>query len=474
MPGAPPRFGQVDQLYPVGQGLGHLGQQARHQVGVGINDHDGVGVSPGRLLPQLVADYVVHQGGLAHAGAGHVEVVAAQQVFGEANLPVLARRGLAHQGAAAYVPGRREQDAGPGTFHQGRLVPLAGRVPQGGGFPHPQDAAFAEQSRAYRVEIGDRDQGFDAAGLEPGPGGMVVVAVGGGHRTQEFLRPLLPGAVGQHGDDLQLSVEGDAAHLLLDQQRVVDPAAGLLPAPPTPARHGQPQDGAGAQERRLEKLPVLDPQVAPEGRQRPGAQDGHGHPVQLEGLGVVGVGGVGPLLAGVLESLLLVGLGPVGAQGAQQQPGQDPLAGPQGGEGADYRQQGIGAGVQQVVVPEGAQRHVLWAAGTEGQAPGLLSPVDEDGVVVDGYLPDAGLGVVGGELLPDHLVVLAAGQQGHAVHVPGQLQGEGFGYGDGLEQVLHAQERPLPGAGRRHRQQRRCAPVAPVAEKEFLSVDIHG
>ena len=61
---------------------------------------------------------------------------------------------------------------------------------------------------------------------------------------------------------------------------------------------------------------------------------------------------------------------------------------------------------------------------------------------------------MGGELAPHHLVVLATGHERHAVHVPGQLQGEGFRDGDGLEQVLHAQKRPLAGAGRRHRQER--------------------
>ena len=299
------------------------------------------------------------------------------------------------------------------------------------------------------------------------------MAVGGGHRLQDFPSPLLPGAVGQHGDDLELGVEGDAAHLLLDEQGVVDPVAGLLPAPPAPTRHGKPQDGTGAQQRRLEKLPVLHPQVAFEGRQRPHAQDGHGDAVQLQGLGLVGVGRVGPLLAGVFESLLLVGLGPVGTQRAQQQAGQDPLAGPQGGQGADDGQQGVGAGVQQVVVPEGAQRHVLRPAGAEGQPQGLLPGVDEDGVVVDGDLPDAGLGVVGGELAAHHLVVVAAGQQIHAVGVAGQLQGEGFGDGDGLEQVLHPQQGALAGAGRRHRQQDRRALVAAVAEQQFPEVGIH-
>ena len=169
-----------------------------------------------------------------------------------------------------------------------------------------------------------------------------------------------------------------------------------------------------------------------------------------------------------------MGLGPVGTQGAQQQAGQHPLPGAQGGQGADDGQQGIGAGVQQIVVAKGAQRHVFRAAGTEGQAPGLLAHVDEDGVVVHRHLPDAGLGVVGGELAPHHPVIVAAGQQGHAAGVPGQLQGERFGDGDGLEQVLHAQQGPLAGSGRRHRQEHRGFLRLLLAEQDFLDVDIHG
>ena len=366
-------------------------------------------------------------------------MVAAQQVLGKADGLARSRSGVAHQGAGADAAGRGQQRPGAGAFHQGRLVPLSRRVPQGGDLADAQDAAFPEQTRTGGVEVHQGDQGADPAYPEPGPGGVVVVAVGGGHRLQDFPGPLFTAAIGQHGDDLKLGVEGDAAHLLLDQQGIVDPVAGLLPPPPAPARRGETGDSAQTQERRLEELPVLHPQVALEDRQRPGAQDGHGHAVQLQGLGVIGIGRVGPLLAGVLESLLLVGLGPVGTQGAQQQAGQDPLAGAQGGQRADDGQQGVGAGVQQVVVPEGAQGNVFGAVGPERQAPGLLPDVDEDGVVVHGHLPDAGLGVVGGELASHHLVVLAAGQQVDAAGVAGQFQGEGFGDGDGLEQVLHPQ-----------------------------------
>ena len=384
-----------------------------------------------------------------------------------------AGRGVAHQGAAADAAGRGRQGPGAGAFHQGSLVPLARRMPQGRRLPDAQDAALAEEPGTGGMEIHQGHNGLDAADPEPRPGGVVVMAIGGGHGLQHLPGPLLPHSVRENGDDLQLALEGDASHLLLDQQGVVDPAPGLLPAPPAPARYGQAQDGTGGQQGRLEELPVLDPQVAPEGQQRPRAQDGHGHAVQLQGLGVIGVGGVGPLLARIIESLLLVGLGPVGPQGPQQQAAQDPFPGAQRGQCTNYGQQWVGAGVQQVVVPEGAQGHVLGPAGAERQSPSLFTDVDEDGVLVHGHLPDAGLGIVGGKLLPHHLPVLAAGQQGDAAGVARQLQGEGFGDGDGLEQVLHAQKGPLAGAGRRHRQKHRGTPVEAVSEKGFLDVEIH-
>ena len=81
---------------------------------------------------------------------------------------------------------------------------------------------------------------------------------------------------------------------------------------------------------------------------------------------------------------------------------------------------------------------------------------------------------MGGELAAHHLVVEAAGHQGHAVHVPGQLQGEGLGDGDGLEQVLDAQQGAFPRPGRRHRQQDGVLPVAAVSKEDFLRVQLHG
>ena len=172
--------GQVDELHPVHQGLGHLGQDALHQVGVGVYDDDGVAVPARRLLPELVGDYVLHQGGLAHAGPGHVEVVAVEQVIGEVDLAGDAAGGVAHRGAGPDAPGRGGQRPGAGPLHQGRLVALPRRVPQGGRLPDAQDAALAEQPRSGRVQVGSGQDGIDAADPELGSSGVVVVAVGCG------------------------------------------------------------------------------------------------------------------------------------------------------------------------------------------------------------------------------------------------------------------------------------------------------
>ena len=57
-----------------------------------------------------------------------------------------------------------------------------------------------------------------------------------------------------------------------------------------------------------------------------------------------------------------------------------------------------------------------------------------------------GLGIVGAQLLLDEGTFPAAGQQGDHGGVTGDFQGEGFGDGDGAQQVLHSQQRALPGA----------------------------
>ena len=465
---------QVDEAHPVDERLRDVFEDAGHQVGVGVYDHDGVRVPALGLLPHLVRDKMVHEGGLAHAGAGDIEVVTPEQVFGEADLPLRSRGGVSHQRAAPDPLGRGAERPCAGPLHQGRLVTGARRVPQTGGLADAQHAAPAEQAGACRVEHGwVRHHGPDFADLEARSGGVVVVPVGGGDPPEKLTGALRPRPGGHDGDDLELGVEGDAGDLLLDEQRVLDALAGLLPAVPCPAADGQPQGRAAPQERRLPYLAVLHPQVALQGRKRAQAEDGHRDAVHLQGLGLERVGGLPGLHAGPLVGLVHVGLGPVGAEGAQQQTGHDALSLVEGRERPHEGDEGVGAGVEQVVVAEGAQGDVLGAVGPEGDRPRLLALFEPERIVVGANLLDAGLGVVGRELAAHHLGVEAAGHERHAVHVPGQLQGEGFGDGDGLEQVLDAEQGALPGPWRRHRQQDGAFLALVVSKQDVLRVQLH-
>ena len=386
----------------------------------------------------------------------------------------MARGGVSHQRAApdALCRGAERPRAGP--LHQGRLIPGAGRVPQAGDLADAQDAAPAEESGACRVEhLRVGKDGPDLAHLEASACGVVEVAVGGGDLPEKLPGALLPRPGGHDGDDLKLGVEGDAGDLLPYQDGVLDALTGLLPAVPCPAADRQPQGRAGPQERRLPYLAVLHPQIALEGGESAHAEDGHRHTVHLQGLGLERVGGLPGLHAGLLVCLVHVGLGPVGTEGAQQQPRHHPLPLVEGRERAHEGDEGVGAGVEQVVVAEGAQGEVLGAVGPQRERPRLLPLARAQGVVLGVNLLDAGLGVVGGELAAHHLVVQAAGHQGHAVHVPGQLQGEGFGDGDGLEQVLDAQQGALPGPRRRHRQQDGTLLFFVAAKQDVLRVQLH-
>ena len=348
--------GEVDEAHPVDERLGDVLEDPGRQVGVGVYDDDGVVVPARRLFPQLVCHEVVHQRALAHAGAGDVEVVTPEQVVGEADFPFGAGGGVSHQRAAPGALGRGAERPRAGPFHQGRLVAGAGRVPQGGDLAHPQDAAFAEQAGARRVErLRVGHDGAHAAHLETGARGVVVVTVGGGHRTEKLPGPLLSGVGGQDGDDPQLGVEGDAGDLLLYQDGVLDAASGLLPPPPSPTANGQPESRNRAQGRGLPYLAVLHPQVALQRGESPQSQDGHGHAVHLKGLGLVGVGGLSRLHARPLVGLLHVGLRPVGSQGAQHQSRHHALTLVQGRKSAHEGYQGVGAGVEEVVVAERAE-----------------------------------------------------------------------------------------------------------------------
>ena len=212
-------------------------------------------------------------------------------------------------------------------------------------------------------------EGSGAAGLtrlalNRGPRGVVVVAVGRRHRLQKLLRPVGPCVRGQDGRHLNLGVEGDAGDFLLDEQGVVHPLAGLLDAVPQPAACGQGCGDAHSHDHGLPGLPGLHPQVAPQGGQGRHAQDGHRHAVRLRGLGLVGVGGVSPLLDGPLVGLLQVGLRPVGSHRAQHQPRHDALPLVEVGQRPHQGDEGVRAWVEQVVVPERCG-----AARTRGRRP---------------------------------------------------------------------------------------------------------
>ena len=140
-------------------------------------------------------------------------------------------------------------------------------------------------------------------------------------------------------------------------------------------------------------------------------------------------------------------------------------------EGRERPQQGdqwVGAGVEKIVVPECADGGVLRASGSEGHCPSLLTLPYSKGVLVVGYQPDSRLGVVGGDLPANYPVVQAAGHDHSAVHVSHQLQGEWLRDGDGLQEVLHAEERPLPGPGWSYRQQYRPWPHLFGPKQTFL------
>ena len=94
---------------------------------------------------------------------------------------------------------------------------------------------------------------------------------------------------------------------------------------PGEAARGEPQGSAGPEERGLPRLAVLHPQVSLQGGDGADAEDGHRHSVHLQGPCLVGVGGVLSLVDGSLVGLLHMVLGPVRAEGAQQQPRHDAL-----------------------------------------------------------------------------------------------------------------------------------------------------
>ena len=124
-----------------------------------------------------------------------------------------------------------------------------------------------------------RERGPHLAALEARARRMVVVAVGGSHRSQQFRCALPLRARRQDREHLHLALEGDARDLLLDQQRVVDAPARLPEAVPDPAQGREPERDAGSERDRLPALARLPPLVALERGGACDEEERQGHPI---------------------------------------------------------------------------------------------------------------------------------------------------------------------------------------------------
>ena len=127
-----------------------------------------------------------------------------------------------------------------------------------------------------------------------------------------------------------------------------------------------------------------------------------------------------------LERLLEVRPRPVRAERAQPQARHQPLAALQSGERADDGDERVGAGVERVVVLEGAQRQELRAVHAQPPRPGALARLQPQGVLLLCEFGDTGLRVVRLELLARQRALAAAGQHRDAVSVAGDFEREGL------------------------------------------------
>ena len=171
---------------------------------------------------------------------------------------------------------------------------------------------------------------------------------------------------------MDIGIEGDAGDLLLDQERRVDGRA-LEEARLHPARRDEARDDAESHQDGLPGLVRLHPLIRLEGDQRADAEDGHAEAargLRSSGLGVC-VRRAPRVGAFVGEALVV--LRPSGAEGAQEQAGDDAFSVAQVGEGAEQGDEGVGAGIEQVVVAEGAQRHVFGTGGAQRHRPCLFA-----------------------------------------------------------------------------------------------------
>ncbi len=196
---------EVEQAYLPRQGLGDLLEDVGDEVGVGVDDDDRVAIAARRLLAQPVRDEVLHERRLAHARARDVEVVAAQQVVGEADLPRRARRRLADERPAAYVPRLGDEHPRPGARDERRLVLRPRRVPERHGLAHAEHAqAHRLRGRGRRPDAGARREDrrrrggrrLGRVGLRPGPGPAAVSVLLGGVHVGMWASPHVSAACG--------------------------------------------------------------------------------------------------------------------------------------------------------------------------------------------------------------------------------------------------------------------------------------
>ena len=254
----------------------------------------------------------------------------------------------------------------------------------------------------------------------------------------------------------------------------MDAVAVALPALLRPAGQAEDADDAQPQQDRLPELARLHPLVAAHGAERRHREHGHGHAVgRVVAALAAGRRLLRPGRERLLEGFLGVPLRPARSQRAHAQLGHDAFALPRGRERPEEGDEGIGAGIEEVVVAVGAEGDVVGTLRAQRQRPRLLPLAQAQGVVHMRHIVDHGLRVVGGELVAHGLLVEAAGHEGDAVGVARQLEGEGFGDGDRTEQVLDAEEGALAAARGRHLEEDGWLRFGPAGE-QAEGVELHG
>ena len=397
--GDPLVVGKVYQVHLLHQLPGDQGQQRADQVAVGVDDHDGVGVLTLGLATHLVGEDVLHQGGLSHAGLGDVEVVLAKQVVGEEDLPVLAvAGGLADGRALPYSPGEGRQQPGPRPLHEWHLLLAHGEVPQRGYLPGVQDAPPLPGPASGQGHGVVRHTVRFCVFFESVAGGQVVVVVSRGDAAQHALGPVSSRIPGHDGGDPELRQVGGTRDLLLHQAVVVKTTCLLVEGSDKGNRGDDGTRNRRVQQHGRQYVSVLDPQVVPQPQGDEPQHRDEGDTLPKQSSRLVLVGGVQDRRKGRHQGPTLVSGGPVRRQRVQYQPGHQPLALVHRAESAQHGQHGVGADVEKVVVPEGAQGEPLRPRQGQDPGDGGLPVAQRQGVVLARRLLHPGLGIVDGDL----------------------------------------------------------------------------